>query len=470
MTTGSAARISRWLIPAVAAASLALLLTAAAMLSITAETAQAQGTLPALDAGAAPRTDAFQAEAAMLAIASNKHMGVASCATSVCHGKLAPQTDRNVALNEYRIWHQDDRHAQAYRTLQLPASKRIAENLGLPSASTAKICLDCHTDNVPASQRGPKFQISDGVGCESCHGGAERWLESHAVSTATHQENVARGMYPTEQPLERVRLCLSCHLGTRDRFATHAIMAAGHPRLSFELEAYTANQPAHFVVDDDYRRRKGVIEGMNLWLGGQLESARRYLTLMQGPRFNGSGLFPELAFYDCHSCHHPMDEIRWNEQRAAAGIQPGTVRLQTHNLIVLQAVAETFQPGDKDELQKLTHALLRAGETQRVTAGEAARDLLDWLAPREALVMRSYTPNDIRRMRQALIRYAANDQAGDYATAEQVVLALESLSYSLGDRDERKQALDALYDALKDESGFSPQRFRSIASGVRQSF
>src|SRR5262249_39319103 len=83
-----------------------------------------------------------------------KHMGAASCATSVCHGKLAPQPGKNVALNEYRTWTQEDRHAQAYRTLELAESKRIAANLGLPSATTAKICLDCHTDNVASDRRG----------------------------------------------------------------------------------------------------------------------------------------------------------------------------------------------------------------------------------------------------------------------------------------------------------------------------
>ena len=287
---------------------------------------------------------AVSASPPMPGVADYKHLGVATCATSVCHGKLAPQPGKNVALNEYRIWTQEDRHAQAYRTLELAESKRIAANLGLPSATTAKICLDCHADNVPSDKRGPKFQMSDGVGCEACHGGSEKWIESHAAESATHKDNVARGMYPTEQPLKRAQVCLGCHLGTKDRFATHAIMGAGHPRLSFELEAYTTNQPAHYVVDADYEQRKGKIEGMNLWLTGQIESARRMLTLLQTDMFHSGGMFPELAFYDCHSCHHPMDKIRWNAQRAGAGIKPGTLRLQTQNLIVLQAVTETFEP------------------------------------------------------------------------------------------------------------------------------
>ena len=70
-------------------------------------------------------------------VADYKHLGVASCATSVCHGKLAPAPGKHVALNEYQTWTREDRHAQAYRTLELAESKRIAANLGLPSATTA---------------------------------------------------------------------------------------------------------------------------------------------------------------------------------------------------------------------------------------------------------------------------------------------------------------------------------------------
>ncbi|MGK0321912.1 MAG: hypothetical protein ACI9JP_004111, partial [Granulosicoccus sp.] len=36
-------------------------------------------------------------------------------------------------------------------------------------------------------------------------------------------------------------------------------MGAAHPRLSFELDLFTANQPAHYSVDADYMARKGTI-------------------------------------------------------------------------------------------------------------------------------------------------------------------------------------------------------------------
>ena len=114
------------------------------------------------------------------AIDDDVHLGVASCATGVCHGKLAPQKDRNVWLNEYRVWSADDRHARAYQTLLTPQSKQIADRLGIGSAQTSDLCLNCHSDNVKQSKRGPKFQLSDGIECEACHGGSARWIESHA--------------------------------------------------------------------------------------------------------------------------------------------------------------------------------------------------------------------------------------------------------------------------------------------------
>jgi hypothetical protein len=403
--------------------------------------------------------------------AAYKHLGVASCATSVCHGKLAPQPGKNVALNEYRTWTQDDRHSQAYRTLELAESKRIAANLGLPAATTATICLDCHADNVPATTRGPKFQLSDGIACEACHGGAEKWIESHAAESATHKDNLTKGMYPSEQPLKRAELCLGCHLGTKDRFATHAIMGAGHPRLSFELEAYTTNQPAHYVVDADYVQRKGKIEGINLWLTGQMENVRRSLVLLQSGMFQPAGsMLPEFAFYDCHSCHHPMDKIRWNAQRAGQGIKPGTLRLQTQNLLTLQAVTETLEPAALPELVGMTNALVRAGQQSTTAVGTASQALLAWVGKRDAWSKRQFSREEVVSIRRQLINYAANDKTGDYAAAEQIVLGVESLSYALGDHDAKKSALDALYNAVKTDTNFNPPAFATTAKNAQRQF
>ena len=402
---------------------------------------------------------------------ANKHLGVASCAASVCHGKLTAQTGRDVALNEYRIWLEQDRHSQAYRVLDNARSRSIAANLGLPSASTAKICLDCHADNVPAAQRGPKFQLSDGIQCEACHGGSEKWIETHTQQTATHAANVANGLNPTEQPLRRAQVCLSCHLGTADQFTTHRIMGAGHPRLAFELDTYTVNQPQHYHPETaDYIRRKGKIPETNLWITGQLESTQRYLTLLQSALFTPGGLTPELSMFDCFACHHSIDKPRWSHARAGAGIAPGTLRLQRQYFLVLQAITETLDPRLLPELVTATDTLMQAGQTDATKTRAAAKALQEWVRSRDDWSKRSYAAGDTSALRKALLRYAATDRASDFAMAEQVVLGVESLSYASGDHERRKSALDALYNGVSSSAKFDPTQFADIARGLQAQF
>jgi cytochrome c554/c'-like protein len=204
---------------------------------------------------------------------AQKHLGVASCSSTVCHGSVTPSKSYDVLLNEYVTWSHEDAHSKAYTVLNSPRARSMAAKLGLPNPATAKICLDCHADNVSAEKRGPKFSLTDGVGCEACHGGAEKWITTHTSRKATYTENIAKGMYPSANLHERVTLCLSCHYGTADKFATHRIMAAGHPRLSFELDTFQAIEPAHYRVDADYERRKPSYSRTQTWAYGQLAAA-----------------------------------------------------------------------------------------------------------------------------------------------------------------------------------------------------
>jgi hypothetical protein len=375
------------------------------------------------------------------------HEGVASCATSVCHGKVSPDPTANVWLNEYRIWLRQDYHSRAYRTLQTAQSQAIAAKLGLPSAQGAKICLDCHADNVPAEARGRRFQISDGVGCEACYGGSGRWLQSHAESTTSHADNLAKGMYPTEDPMARARLCLSCHLGTKDKFATHEIMGAGHPRLAFELETFTVNQPAHYEADADYRERKPYIPPVNMWLAGLAVTGMHTLELLQEEWFTKPSLVPELSFFQCHACHHSMDDLRWSSEQD--GLPPGAVRLNDASLVVLLAVLETLSPGDVAGLRTDLNALHRASQQSRERVVSAARSLHARLEPLvDRLSKANYGPEQQRQLRRELLAQSAAERFRHFTAAEQAFLAVETLSLSLGDSGRLKQRLDALYGSV----------------------
>ena len=399
------------------------------------------------------------------------HLGVASCASSVCHGKLQRQTERNVWLNEYRLWTAAGKHSQAYRLLENEESRKIATYLGLASATTAKICLDCHADNVPVEKRGAKFQIDDGVSCEACHGGAEEWIKSHATDGATHANNLSLGMYPTEAPAERAKLCLSCHMGSRDKFAGHDIMGAGHPRISFELETFTANQPAHFEVDADYRMRKGEIPGFNLWLTGQVEAARRFLDLVRLRIDSPTGPYPELAFYDCHACHHEMDDKRWTPARGP-GVRPGSLRLQDQHLLILQATLSVLESSEsRAELARAADAIVRAGQEDIASVKAAANALIEWLAERQRdWATRQFDTETVVAVRRALVVAAARGQMRDYIAAEQIYFALDSLSYTLGDRQRLADALDRIFAEVEDDATFKPSSFAATARSVRGQF
>ncbi len=398
-----------------------------------------------------------------------EHLGPATCATSVCHGKATRDENSNVWLNEYRIWSRDDYHSDAYNVLRSDESKAMADRLGLSSAQTADVCLDCHADNVPADKRGEKFQISDGVGCEACHGGAEKWIESHAEEDATHANNLALGMYPTEKPEARAKLCLSCHVGTKEKFADHDIMAAGHPRMSFELETFTVNQPAHYNVDEDYLERKGNINSVNMWANGMVFKAKRQLDLIRSDLFSGHGLFPELAFFDCHACHHPMNEKRMQATSVTGGLPPGMVQLDDSSFRMLMAIASVVRPDAastlREQVGRLHSATTRGREALRSQAGRLD-GTLDGLVG--SLGGHDYSDGDMRAIRLELLDNAQRGEYHDFTSAEQAFLAVETLCIELGQYDQLASSLDAWFETVRDEHDFDAGRYAAVARQFRE--
>src|SRR5215469_13912862 len=100
---------------------------------------------------------AARAETAVEAIEAHKHMGVATCSNSVCHGASQPFRDSDVMQNEFAIWQEFDPHAKTYGTLSKPEAKAITAKLGLGDPAQAKICLYCHNDNTSLDKRGERF-------------------------------------------------------------------------------------------------------------------------------------------------------------------------------------------------------------------------------------------------------------------------------------------------------------------------
>jgi hypothetical protein len=395
-------------------------------------------------------------------------VGVVNCANSLCHGSASSWKDANILQNEYITWSRVDKHAtRAYAVLLDERSKRIARNLGLKEpAHQAKLCLDCHAHHPPPAQRGERFKVADGVSCEACHGPAQNWIQVHVQPNATHADNVAHGLYPASEPVAQAKLCLSCHFGNKDKFVTHRMMGAGHPRISFELDTFTQTQPPHFVIDADWLKRKGGWDPTRVWAIGQALAASELLDVLLDPKRSRDGLFPELVVFDCHACHHPMSDVRWSPR---AGASPGRIRLNDANLLMLRQVARVaLAPEDANAFAQRVNDLHQAVAGDGGDAVEAARALrasLDGVV--RQLAARSFRGDDLRAMLSGLVADGLEGQYRDYAGAEQATMAIASLLNFLGKRGELRNraatnaALDQLYETVKDDERYRPERFRA---------
>ena len=406
---------------------------------------------------------ALLAAAPLLAQTTPRHLGVASCSSSVCHGSVSPSKTYDVLLNEYVTWSHEDAHSKAYTVLNSPRARTMAAKLGLQNAATAKVCLDCHTDNVAPDRRGPKFSVADGVGCEACHGGSERWISTHTSRRATYRENVEKGMYPSANLHERATLCLSCHYGTGEKFATHRLMAAGHPRLSFELDTFQAIEPAHYRVDADYERRKPSYSRTQTWAYGQLAAAVTELEALQGPRIDNSATFPELALFNCYACHmSSMKRYDWSHRLLTMSVEPGSVPINDGYIRMAWLIARRLDPPSAPEVLKLSQALLAAGPGGRGQIVARSRDLavlVSRLRDRAATFEWSHT--DQQQLLNMLVSLGVEGEFHDYIGAEQAVMAIDGLLIDLGRSGEYRARLDGLYRLVRNDEGYTPERFVS---------
>lgn len=400
---------------------------------------------------------------------TDQHMGVATCAASQCHGSAAPRDSSSVMQNEYVTWTRDDPHSKAYVTLSSDASRAMAARLGMTAATTEKICLDCHADNVSQDLRGDKFQLSDGVGCEACHGGAERWLSTHYNTPAvTHADNLQEGLYPTEKPQARAQLCLSCHLGTADKFATHRIMAAGHPRLSFELDTFTelwrtAGRQPHYRIDADYATRKDTYSHSYTWACGVIAEAQARLRLALHRDFDRGAMFPELGLYDCHACHRSMKSVQWRALPRHGNAGPGLPYLNDGALVMSLALARVIDENLAADFAGRLAELHRSGSRDVESIRAAAKRLLDALGELEGKLGPTTLVQRESELLSELLATGAEGNFIDYASAEQAFMAVQMLVFEIGD-SAMKTRLDSLGDALSDDERFSPARFQALLS------
>jgi hypothetical protein len=240
---------------------------------------------------------------------------------------------------------------------------------------------------------------------------------------------VKDGLYPADEPLARAKLCTSCHYGNERKFVTHRIMGAGHPRMSFDLQVFTRIQPAHFVVDDDYRARgKQDARGAKVWAIGQTYAARASLDALLDPERSRDGVWPELVLFDCFACHHRMSDQRWAPKSSTALLGPGVPRLNDSSFLMTgYAFAAVDPAGAKAFAEDLR--LLHREASESAARGQAVatrmRDRLDGLLPK--LGAWKVDAAAVKGVLRALLADGQKGEFLDYAGAEQASLAVQAL-------------------------------------------
>jgi hypothetical protein len=376
-----------------------------------------------------------------------KYTGPGSCASPSCHGGVAPRADNSVWQNEYSTWVVKDKHAQAFTALSMPVAVRMAKILNLPNASSAPKCLACHSLDVPEAERARTFDLTDGVSCENCHGPASNWLGPHTTKGWTHQQSVAAGMYDTRDFVRRSEKCLTCHLGTPQKFVDHEMIAAGHPDLYFELASFSAVMPKHWQdkKDDSWEDVRALATGQAILLREQLRRVAR------------TGV-AEYSVLDCFACHHSLTAAldSWRQELGYQNRKPGTPPLNLSSVTLLAL----FGNSDAD-YRTLTAELMRlAGKP--ASPDPQAIDAADRVAQRIATT--KFDPASTLAM---LKHASSSDFVANLGerSAEQITMALDSLfvAYSRSVKVDNAAAIQAairgLFKLLDDPSSYSAPKF-----------
>jgi hypothetical protein len=241
-------------------------------------------------------------------------------------------------------------------------------------------------------------------------------------------------------------------------------MAAGHPRLTFELNAYRQNMPPHWNVAK--KKQDDPAYEAKVWLVGRVASAKASLELLTARAGRaakdegGTVRWPEFAEYRCYSCHTDLNP-GWREVSNEPGRGRGTLPYDTWY--------STLLPGWESDLkggyQTLAAEMAKAKpDPKKVT--DAAQPLITkygaWL---DKLNQGTAKPDD-------LFKHLADSEKQmprTWEDAMQLALAVHALK-----KDADKEALKTLLDALAfPKDGEGPKGYAGPAAdraAVKEAF
>lgn len=413
-------------------------------------------------------------------------VGNSSCSARGCHGRLEPVTGQRVGQNEFPSWALHDKHSHAYEVLQGARAARMAENLAptnpglkaIPAYEDSR-CLACHATPQLASEVKSALReerLADGVGCESCHGsagGAADWLHAHCGAgwaSLSPDEKKKNGMTPLGELDVQAYTCAGCHVGASAkngfpaRDLNHDLMAAGHPRLTFELGSFRVNMPPHWRADKD--RTDSAYEA-RVWSVGQVESARASMDLL-AERAENAGKenhpWPEFAEADCFACHADLRPRKddWRAARNYDGARkPGTIPYSSWYTTTLSTFPRSEAAVAACEKVRTAMSVPYPNASFVARAARDASASLNELSG--GLKKASFDRPAVAKLLVGLANHSAKPQPLGWDEATQIALGVAALRETARSQRAPKEnkPLDQLFRILAFPEGYeSPQSFR----------
>jgi hypothetical protein len=469
-----------------------------------------------------------QADAKAEDVKKLRNVGATNC--SRCHREPLPDDKEQkvtdfLHLDESTIWRQHDLHAKAFQVLTGPLGKQMGELLGWDVTKRVE-CLACHavnlsqelTPGVPRPGASPEvFHTADGVGCEACHGVADKWFRDHIDkswrSVPPEEKLTKYGERDMRNPEARAERCAACHVGNmaEGKFVTHAMYAAGHPPLPpLETMTFSRDQPMHAKLPRDlpyfqtldadaawklFHYRKGESEPARVAAVGAAVGFREAMKSLAhaADAAQAEGRMLDFALFDCAACHHDLIAPSWRQERGFAGT-PGRPLPRTGPTTLLRTLAG--QAGDAaGGFDSRFAALVKACDARPfgdpAAIGPAARDLAAWSdALAKSLNQAHYDDAQTAKLLRAVAEAARRkpEQPGqglDYDDAQQLLWAFDvlrgeckGLSPEIGAELAKlagpgKPMLGPLYDGANPRpliAGVLPDRLRRVAGYRPETF
>jgi hypothetical protein len=271
-------------------------------------------------------------------------------------------------------------------------------------------------------------------------------------------------MFDTRDLIKRSDRCLSCHLGTVEKFVDHEMIAAGHPDLTFELNLFSAVMPKHWNQPPDYAWR-----GVQEWGVGEAVQLQKGLERL-ARRASGS-TWPEYAELDCFACHHSLTkpEDSWRQELGYPGRKPGVPAWNASRYVVFRHLARktdvnlaTQLDADVAKLASLLGQLNGSPQEISSTANRAAAVAGQFA---QQLNTRAYDRSFAIGLMRAIAQDGETISIQGQRAAEQSAMSLDSLfvAYKQNAKDaneaELRESINGLFQQVDNPSAYNAPQF-----------